>query len=467
VKENEMQNPELAVTRGTPILLKALAPIILIALLILLYKPGVHAVPSYSRQTGMSCATCHYAPPELNAFGRKFKLDGYVLTTKPQVTDEKKDHNTGLRLLEAFPLSVVFDTSFTSTKSPQPATQNGNLQFPQDISLFLAGAWGSHVGSFAQVTYTAQGNHFSWDNTDVRIANNTNNFFGKPLSYGITFNNNPSVEDLWNSTPAWGFPFTASNVSPSPSAKAIVNGALSQDVAGAGAYAMWNEHLYVGGTIYRSQHLNGAEPNPGAGFEYNIRGLAPYWRVAWQTSTKNNSLEVGAFGMHVKTSPNAITGATDGYTDWAADFQYDRVIPQLRNDVVSFRGSYIRENSSLDATFAAGGADLPHHHLDTLQANAEYHFGTRVSGTAGFFNVSGTTDKTLFSNANPVFNSLNGSPHSNGYILNLSWWPEQNIDLAVQYTGYLRFDGAQNNYGGPGRNASGNNAVFLLARFVF
>src|SRR6266849_2460778 len=201
-------------------------------ILILGTSRDTRAVPSYSRQTGMPCATCHFAPPELTPFGRKFKLDGYVLTTKPEVTDDKKDHNSGLRLLEAFPLSVVFDTSYTATKSPQPATQNGNFQFPQDVSLFLAGAWGSHGGSFAQVTYTAQGNHFSWDNTDVRYANSTSRFFGKPLTYGATFNNNPTVEDLWNSTPAWGFPFTASNVSPTPAAGALINGGLAQDVAG-------------------------------------------------------------------------------------------------------------------------------------------------------------------------------------------------------------------------------------------
>src|ERR1700724_2622943 len=111
--------------------------------LILLACRDIRAVPSYSRQTGLPCASCHFAPPELNAFGRKFKLDGYVFTTKPEVTDDKKDHNAALRLLEAFPLSVVFDTSFTSTNSPEPTTQNGSFQFPQDASLFLAGAWGS------------------------------------------------------------------------------------------------------------------------------------------------------------------------------------------------------------------------------------------------------------------------------------------------------------------------------------
>jgi hypothetical protein len=170
--------------------------------------------------------------------------------------------------------------------------------------------------------------------------------------------------------------------------------------------------------------------------------------------------------MHVKSTPNGITGLMDGYTDWAADFQYDRTIPQFKNDVFSVRGSYIRENSSLPATFAAGGATLTSHHLNTAQANVEYHFGTKVSGTAGLFDITGTRDPLLFAQA-PVSGSANGAPQSNGYTLNLSWWPEQNIDLAVQYTGYFRFNGTRVNYDGAGRDASANNTVYLLARFVF
>src|SRR6202790_3635222 len=225
-------------------ILKTFTPIVVIVSLLVILKPEAHAVPSYSRQTGLPCATCHFAPPELTPFGRKFKLDGYVFTTKAQITDgkdsdkdkSKKDHNSPLHLLEAFPLSVIFDTSFTSTSSPQPTTQNGNFQFPQAASLFLAGAWTSHVGSFVQVTYSTQGDHFSWDNTDIRYANKAGQLFGKPFTFGITLNNNPGVEDLWNSTPAWGFPFVGSNVAPGPSATAIINGSLGQDVAGVGGY---------------------------------------------------------------------------------------------------------------------------------------------------------------------------------------------------------------------------------------
>src|SRR5580704_11025244 len=204
--------------RAKSLVLKIAGVLTPIAMFIVLSQPEAHAVPSYSRQTGLSCATCHFAPPELTPFGRKFKLEGYTFTTKPTVTDDSKDHKSGLQLLEAFPLSVVFDTSFTSTKSPQPATQNGNFEFPQDASLFLAGSWGSHVGSFAQVTYDTKADHFSWDNTDIRYADNSRHLFDKPLTWGVTLNNNPTVEDLWNSTPAWGFPWTSTDVAPSPSA---------------------------------------------------------------------------------------------------------------------------------------------------------------------------------------------------------------------------------------------------------
>jgi hypothetical protein len=146
--------------------------------LVFLWIPGANAVPSYSRQTGLACSSCHYAPPELTPFGRKFKLEGYTFATKPAVTEDKKDHNSALNLLEAFPLSVVFDTSFSATKSPQPATQNGNFEFPA-VSLFLA-ELGNPRGNFVQVTYDAQADHFEAGTTRHPFASSSS-FFGKGL----------------------------------------------------------------------------------------------------------------------------------------------------------------------------------------------------------------------------------------------------------------------------------------------
>ena len=258
-----------------------------------------------------------------------------------------------------------------------------------------------------QVTYSSQNDHFTWDNSDIRYANSTK-LFNKDLAYGITLNNNPTVEDLWNSTPAWGFPWVSSDWAPTPNAGAIINGGLAQDVAGIGGYAMWDNHLYVAGTIYRSAHIGATLPNTGTDnggnfLPINIRGVAPYWRVAWQQNSKNNYLEVGTYGMHVKSTPGGplgVTGLEDGYTDWAVDFQDDLTIPKFRGDVLSLRGTYIRENSSLVATASSiTGATLVQHHLNTVQANAEYHFGDKYSGTIGYFDVNGTPDPIYFRRA--------------------------------------------------------------------
>jgi len=120
----------------------------------------------------------------------------------------------------------------------------------------------------------------------------------------------------------------------------------------------------------------------------------------------------------------------------------------------------------LAATFAAGEAQQSSHHLDTALVNAEYHYGNRYSATLGVFDTGGTVDPLLYAQS-PVTGSANGDPRGAGYVVNFSVWPMQNLQLAVQYTGYTRFNGAAINYDGAGRNASGNNAMYLLARFVF
>ncbi|MGZ5721068.1 MAG: hypothetical protein ACXWI9_24680, partial [Burkholderiales bacterium] len=51
---------------------------IMVVLFATVNPPSVRAVPSFARQTGLPCSGCHYAPPELNPAGRRFKLLGYV-----------------------------------------------------------------------------------------------------------------------------------------------------------------------------------------------------------------------------------------------------------------------------------------------------------------------------------------------------------------------------------------------------
>ena len=454
----------------TRVVFSLLRPMAILILVLFTLNPWqALAVPSYARQTGLACSGCHYTPPELNPAGRRFKLLGYVdRGDQTQVVKSAKGkEHASLDLLASLPFSVMLETSFTNTKAPVTGTQNGNFEFPQDISLFLSGAWTTHVGSFVQVTYDTQDDHFTSDNTDIRYANTTK-LSGKELVYGFDLNNNPTVEDLWNSTPAWGFPWNASDFAPTPSASPIINGGLAQDVAGLGAYMMWNNHLYIDFAGYRSEHVGGPQPNPGSNagtsFPVNIRGLAPYWRAAWQTATATTQWEIGTYGIHLQSTPGAITGLEDAYTDWAIDSQYDRTF--FRHDVLSLRGTYIHEKSDLLASFASGAATLRNNHLDTVLVNGEWHFGNRYSATFGWFDTRGTIDPLLFA-PGAVSGSANGNPKSNGYIANFSFWPWQNLQLTAQYTGYTTFNGGTTNYDGSGRNANGNNTVYLNARFLF
>ena len=427
--------------------------------------PEATAVPSYARQTGLPCSGCHYTPPELNPAGRRFKLLAYTDKaddTKVIKADGSKKR-AALDLLASLPLSVMLDTSFTNLKSPIPSTQNGSVEMPQDISLFLSGAWTDHVGSFLQVTYDTQADHFSMDNTDIRYAR-TGKLGGKELIYGLDFNNNPTVEDLWNSTPAWGFPWIASDWAPTPNASPIINGGLAQDVAGFGAYGMWNNHLYADSILYRSQHVGSALPNDGSNAGFNIRGVAPYWRVAWQQPTAKTQYAFGTYGIHMNSTPNAVVGPQDTYTDFAFDTQIDRTV--VRTDVLSFRATYIRENSNLLASFISGAASQPKNHLNTILANAEYHFGNKYTGTFGWFSTTGTSDLALYP-PGAITGNFNGDPRGEGYIANLSYWPWQNLLLGAQYTGYTRFNGGSINYDGAGRNANANNTVYLNAKFLF
>jgi len=439
-----------------------LGPVLIAVAIILISARDSSAVPSYSRQMNMPCASCHSVPPELNAFGRTFKLNGYTLTAIRQITAKGGPSTARLEINETFPLSVMFLASDTYLNNREPGTQNNDVEFPQALSLFLAGQWTPHVGSFLQVTYTQVDNHVSIDNTDIRWANQSQ-LAGKDISYGVTLNNNPTVEDLWNSTPAWGFPWISSDIAPTPTAMPVVAGPLAQDVAGIGGYAMWNNHIYGDVTAYRSVHLGGPEPPTGAGATFNINGAAPYWRFAYQQEWKRTFLMVGTYGIYMQSFPGAISGPKDHYVDAAVDAEFYR---HFGPHLLTIYGTYIRENSELDATFAAGAASMASNHLNTLRLTGVYHYGNRVRGVFSTFRTSGPADPLLYAPA-PITGSANGKPDSNAYIAEIGWWPWQNLNLAVQYTWYTKFNGGGRNYDGSGRNARSNNALYAAAWFLF
>src|SRR5690349_10359912 len=199
------------------------------------------AVPAFAQQTGQPCKACHVGGfgPELTPFGREFKLGGYTLRTHA-----------------AIPLSAMAVASWTHTNkdqvpAPDHLNRNDNLVLDQ-ASLFVAGGIGDHFGGFAQlVTYDGVGRAWSWDNIDLRAVT-TAKVFGEDSILGLTLNNNPTVQDPWNTLPAWGFPFTDTAVSPTPDAGELIDDPLAGNVIGLTGYGWIGHKFYLEAGGYSS-----------------------------------------------------------------------------------------------------------------------------------------------------------------------------------------------------------------------
>ncbi len=439
---------------------KRMALIIVGALTFVVLNGNAYAIPSYARQTGLACSSCHYSFPELTPFGRNFKLNGYTMVGRQTIDAKAKGDQGALKLLRNFLMSAMVQASYNNVAKPVPGTKTGNMEFPQQLSLFLGGEITPHIGAFTQITYDDQGASFGWDNTDIRYSNQ--GLIGdNPITYGLTLNNNPTVEDLWNSTPAWGYPYASSSSAPTPGASTLIDGAFGGNVAGLGAFAMYDNLIYANLTGYKSAPQGGSFP-PDANANFTISGVTPYWRVALQKQISDTYVEIGTYGLSANIYPSGISGATDNYTDVAFDFQVEHALG--KNEMI-FHSTWIHENQDLKATYAAGGSANSTNSLSTFRIDGSYMFCDGLDVMAQYFNTYGSADGGLYSPAS-VTGSLTGSPNSSGVIAEFDFSPWQNTRLGLQYVMYTKFNGGSTNYDGSGRDAANNNTLYVSTWIV-
>jgi hypothetical protein len=442
---------------------------------ILSSKPA-SAVPSFARQTGQPCATCHNGDfPQLTPYGRQFKLNGYT-------AGGTRCRDGGAAEADAkpqIPLAVMIVSTYTHTQKdlpdlpanrkdqPNGLKTNDNVMV-QDSSLFYGGQIYCKLGAFIQATYDRPDEAFALDNADIRYADKTK-FAGIDVVYGLTANNNPSVEDPWNTTPAWRLPADPSSAFAPDIAAPLIDGGLGQIAAGGGAYIFADNMFYAAVSAYKTldksalQALGEGPPSIG------IDGAAPYWRVALEKTWDVYSLMVGTFGMNANIIPDAtVPSPTDNYTDvgWDAQFQYI-------SDVNFFtaRLSYIYEWQKLGETFGTGGAANRKNQLAEFNASATYSYDSTYTVTLGYFNVRGSTDSILYGDS-PI-----GSPNASGEVIDLgyspwsrggpSFWPWLNTRIGVNFTHYDKLNGVSANYDSSGRNTKDENTVLLYSWTAF
>lgn len=426
------------------------------------------AVPSFARQTGLACEACHTIFPQLTPFGRTFKASGYTLFNTLKVQDIDKLAHSTLSLSDLPPVSaMVMASQSMAAKANDSNSSKASTSFPQQASLFYAGRISDNIGAFIQLTYSGLDGSFGIDNTDIRFAD-VAKVDGHNVIYGVSLNNNPTVQDLWNSTPAWGQPFIGSPAQQAPVAGAQIAGALAQVVAGLSAYAFVDQTLYaeVGG--YRSALQGQSVANNGDTTNNIIAGVAPYWRLAYEFDWSNNSLEVGTSGIYAQLqNPTTPAGGainlslqhalTDNFTDVGIDGQYQYIDDDSQITVTS---AWVHEHQGLNASFLSGLATNTSNNLDSYNLVGSYYWHHKLGASLGLFGVNGSKD-TLY------FGTVSGNSNSTWGVVELDYVPWLNVKLGLEYTLYTKFDGSTSNYDGLGRNASDNNLLYAYLWVTF
>src|ERR1700686_3819385 len=115
---------------------------VLAGLLTIGFAPPAQALPSFARQTGQPCGTCHTDFPALTPYGRRFKLLGYTagggeFRTTPFSSTAGRDARAELDKLGGYakaldppqtgddkeyvpPISMMAIVGFTHTQAPLP-----------------------------------------------------------------------------------------------------------------------------------------------------------------------------------------------------------------------------------------------------------------------------------------------------------------------------------------------------------
>lgn len=444
------------------------------------------AIPVFARQTGHNCQACHISYPELTAYGREFKLNGYTFG-----------------VAQPIPFAIATMEGLTSVSKNQVNLPGGgtseinspNSRFEiQQSSIFSGGRiLGDNVGAFAQWTWSGLGGstHSGIDNTELRVVGRftPEGDLAPELVYGLLINNNMSMQDVWMGVPAWRFPWWGAGVPPGrigppgPSAAAILDGSLAQRAVGIGVYGWWRKTVYAELSMYRNgtgtlSFLRAGPGNDQVGDK--LVGYNPYWRAAYSYDWGYNSVEVGTFGTHVKQhfldpATGLIDSPANRYTDTAFDaqYQYNKGEPW----VFSATTSFIHENASFDPSF---GSSNQSDKLNEYFLRGTAYYDRKYGLSLGFVNVTGTSDANMFGfNPNssvlgsfsgtydPVANPIGtGNPSSRYWVLEANYLPLQNLRFTIQYFLYDKLNGVTGT-DQFGNKPSDNNTFFAGIWWAF
>jgi len=457
----------------------------LLAMALLVWAAPARAIPVFARQTQQNCVACHVGGqyPELTPYGRYFKMTGYTQGVK-QTTDD------GVAIPVAFSLQFGVNRMANNTADGNPAAaagtpidaRNGKLA-PDQASIYTGGRIADNVGLFAQYTFAwDQGNStkgtFGADNFDLRYADHF--LFGQSdLILGVSLNNDPGVTDVFNSSPAWAYPFqySASGSGTAPPVQTAI-----ESLYGGGTARGFNGYLYFDKSFYAEfgsymatkgltnflTYTSDASA-PAHNGSVPLIGANPYYRVAYTTEWGPSNLMVGAFGMRSRVGDGQGDGLSTLFNDRGLDAQYQYISdPTVVSAQLRFTSEKTSDPSNLVYTNSSAKLDSVYVKAMVVY-RAKYgaalaYWSERGSSDPSYANTSGGANFFSCSNA-PACTT--GSPDTRVWIPGVFWQPLQNVRVTLYKTYFTQFLGGRRDYDGYGRKAADNDSTYLYVWMDF
>ncbi len=262
-----------------------------------------YGVPSFARQTGFSCGTCHTIPPKLNKFGTLYKISGYT----SGVGIKQIDIGKGKKMNKFNPVSIRAISMIHNKKSYEEKAEQFVLE---NVLIYFAGKISDNVGAFIVPNLEASADHGYEPNVHfARIAfvkDSGANIFG--IAGGIT---SPAGLDPFNSLDPMRtemFPVRA----PMPyfmvmdkdgdgtadvmdmGSSMIFPSIYGHDQKGVSAYALINNMIYVNAGVYSGGGATVMENMQAEKLEGG--DLDFYGRVAFMPRLNVFDINIGLFG---------------------------------------------------------------------------------------------------------------------------------------------------------------------------
>jgi hypothetical protein len=148
------------------ILLGSIFSVVLSVLFLSLFSGKANAIPAFARKYKTSCVLCHAPFPRLTAMGEAFRLNGYKLPQADEIYVKEQPVSMGAEAYKKVfpeaiwpstipgmpPLSIraVGDVNYHPYG---PQTNRSDFNFPAEVSLLGAGAFGEDFAFFAQLSF--------------------------------------------------------------------------------------------------------------------------------------------------------------------------------------------------------------------------------------------------------------------------------------------------------------------------